>query len=399
MKNNIKAILFASLIVALILPFSAMSLADAAPNENASDKAKTNMIDKPKMSTLQKEHIAKITQHAKEQQALLNEGSELKGKYQKDNKSVTAEELETLQAITDRLAEIRAEVGVINAESVALHAISPEELKTLVNAQKQLQASDIPVGSNGVDNMAGALVIQFPTQAEADKNAQALEELLDVPFYTEIGIEENYACATRSSDCDPLQGGIQIATETSTPGVFGDCSYSIPAVRNVFWWTETGFVTAGHCFESSSGWDVTQPFGGSGKIGDLTKRVYDHNGECDCAFVEKSGSESTLFGYWNGHQLYTKGDPSVGSYVWVLGHNSADWGYVSSNTWTSSVGGVDILNTLKLNYAATGNGDSGGIVYDFTTNSVYNGLIKSGVGSSYTVAIPWTHIDNGLDLQ
>ncbi len=40
-KNNFKVILFASLIAALILPFSAMSLADAA-NENASDKAKEN---------------------------------------------------------------------------------------------------------------------------------------------------------------------------------------------------------------------------------------------------------------------------------------------------------------------------------------------------------------------
>ena len=39
-KNNTKAILFASLIAALILPFSAMSLADAAPNENVNKKAK-----------------------------------------------------------------------------------------------------------------------------------------------------------------------------------------------------------------------------------------------------------------------------------------------------------------------------------------------------------------------
>jgi len=388
-----KTILFASLLVALILPFSAMNFADAT-NENV----KTNQVDKPAMTTLQNEHIAKITQYTEEQQDLLNEGSELKGKYQKDSKSVTAEELDTLQAISDRLAEIRVEAAVINAESIALHAISPEELKTLVDAQKKLQASDIPVGSNGVDNMAGALAIQFPTQAEADKNTEALEELLDVPFYTEIGIEQNYACSTKESDCDPLQGGIQIAIETSTSGIFGDCSYSIPAVRNVYWWTETGFVTAGHCFESSSGWDVMQPFGGSGKIGDLTKRVYDDNGECDCAFVKKSGSESTLFGYWDGNQLYTKGDPSVGSYVWAIGHDSADWGYVSSNTWTSTVSGIDIKNTLKLEYANTEGGDSGGIVFDYTTNSVYNGLIKGGT-STYTVAIPWSHIDAGLDLQ
>ena len=39
MNNKIKTILFASLITAMILPFSGM-MADAAPNENASDKAK-----------------------------------------------------------------------------------------------------------------------------------------------------------------------------------------------------------------------------------------------------------------------------------------------------------------------------------------------------------------------
>jgi len=39
-KNNIKAVLFASLIVAMVLPFSAMNLAEAATHENANDIAK-----------------------------------------------------------------------------------------------------------------------------------------------------------------------------------------------------------------------------------------------------------------------------------------------------------------------------------------------------------------------
>ena len=38
--KNTKTILFASLIAAMILPFSGMMMAEAAPNENASDKAK-----------------------------------------------------------------------------------------------------------------------------------------------------------------------------------------------------------------------------------------------------------------------------------------------------------------------------------------------------------------------
>ena len=38
--KNAKTILFAALIAAMILPFSGMMMAEAAPNENASDKAK-----------------------------------------------------------------------------------------------------------------------------------------------------------------------------------------------------------------------------------------------------------------------------------------------------------------------------------------------------------------------
>ena len=38
--KNAKTMLFAGLIAAMILPFSGMMMADAAPSENASDKAK-----------------------------------------------------------------------------------------------------------------------------------------------------------------------------------------------------------------------------------------------------------------------------------------------------------------------------------------------------------------------
>jgi len=46
MNNKIKTTLFASLLVAMILPFSVMSMADASPNENANDKAKQNDYNK-----------------------------------------------------------------------------------------------------------------------------------------------------------------------------------------------------------------------------------------------------------------------------------------------------------------------------------------------------------------
>lgn len=46
--KTIKTILFASLLVAMILPFSAMEFAEAAPNDKANDKAKAKANDKGK---------------------------------------------------------------------------------------------------------------------------------------------------------------------------------------------------------------------------------------------------------------------------------------------------------------------------------------------------------------
>jgi len=54
--KNAKIVLFASLMVAMILPFSGMMMAEAAPNENANDKAK-----EPNPPTLEemKKHLKK----------------------------------------------------------------------------------------------------------------------------------------------------------------------------------------------------------------------------------------------------------------------------------------------------------------------------------------------------
>ena len=55
--KNAKTILFAGLIAAMILPFSGMMMAEAAPNENANDKAKENTIKKYRVDVLSSEII------------------------------------------------------------------------------------------------------------------------------------------------------------------------------------------------------------------------------------------------------------------------------------------------------------------------------------------------------
>ncbi len=75
--KTIKVILFTSLIAAMILPFSVMTMAEAAPNENANDKAKDKKFKEPKPMTM--EEMKNDKQKPKER----HEPSHEKGEYPK----------------------------------------------------------------------------------------------------------------------------------------------------------------------------------------------------------------------------------------------------------------------------------------------------------------------------
>ena len=47
-------------------------------------------------------------------------------------------------------------------------------------------------------------------------------------------------------------GGIEIGTQKSSND-WTTCSISVPMYRNVWYWTEEGFVTAAHCFNNNIG--------------------------------------------------------------------------------------------------------------------------------------------------
>ena len=204
-------------------------------------------------------------------------------------------------------------------------------------------------------------------------------------------------------------GGIGIQTQYSSASdtQFGNCSYSIPAVRNVFWWTETGFVTAGHCFHPTfhSGNDVWQPTRHSGKIGDLTAYKYEtRDGECDCAFVKSTGSKSAWFGAYDGanrfQQLAGKTDPLLNSYVILVGQSTGiNLGKVVHLSHESNRENHVVENTVRIDWHSVERGDSGGIVYDWLTESQYNGLISAHTSGGDSVAIPWSHVKAGLNLR
>lgn len=126
--------------------------------------------------------------------------------------------------------------------------------------------------------------------------------------------------------------------------------------------------------------------------------------QCDCAFVQKSGSETANFGAYDGSNaiefLTNESDPLLNSYVILVGRTTEiNLGKVVQLDWESVRTGHTVQNTLRIDLHQVQGGDSGGIVYDWLTESQYNGLISAFTSDGDSVAIPWSHVKAGLDLQ
>lgn len=391
--------------VAMILPFSVMEFAEANPPNM------TKKIQKPVQSELQKETKIKVKALVLERLALMAEGQPLKEKYQENGlQSLTDIEKNRLEQIHERLNEITTESKNINTESRKQYVSTPEQKRNLNAGHRLVTDSSIPFTGLGIDFRVKALNIMFPTQEIADQYIPQLDEILNVSYYIEIGKWVDYNCAEQNSHCDPLIGGIEIDAEYSNKngGVeteeWGPCSISVPIIRNVMWWTEEGFVTAAHCFayvtnisNNGLGNHVKQPVENGSIVGEVT--AIQNSGECDCAFVATNGERDSFFGYWSGYQqtneLISKSDPTQGDYVVMIGKTSGiRIGEVIATNETAN--GIENLHVIGSSMAG---GDSGGIVIDFATFSSYQGLVKGGEPFGNTVIVPWSHIDNALNLQ
>lgn len=304
--KNIRIALFGALIVAIILPFSGIGFATDGATTGAT------LIEKPVETQAERDEYQNVLSLVNEIQELKTNNSDLLTAIESASiDSLSAEDRDRLEQINSRLNEIKAEIGTINAQSRELYASTPEVKNQILDAKQTIKESEIPYHGLGTDFKNGALVIGFQSQEIADQHIPTINTIIGVPYYLEIGVQDEFlSCTTRSSNCDPLVGGIKISTQNSATGDT-TCTYSIPVVRNVWWWTETGFVTAAHCFKGVNGYDTWQPLPTNSKIGDVTKIVW--GGECDCAFSKKTGSESTTFGVWTGststNPFTSKSDP------------------------------------------------------------------------------------------
>ncbi|MCE2507119.1 MAG: hypothetical protein J4F36_11785 [Nitrosopumilaceae archaeon] len=181
-----------------------------------------------------------------------------------------------------------------------------------------------------------------------------------------------------------MLGGVQITTDfTSTTN--SECSYSTAADRDVWWWTDYGFLTAAHCFENNaSGNNVQQPNAASGKIGDLNIWEWDTtSADCDCAFVKKSGSEMHWKAAYEGaNDSLTFGgfaDPAVNDSVVIVGNNGGiHSATVDALDWSGDLDSVDatpithsMVDMIRMDDWGAHDGDSGGTVHADGTDPDY----------------------------
>ena len=310
-KNNIKVILFASLIVAMVLPYSVMNMADAVSNENADEKAK---------KITGKTHIK-----------------------------------DTLERAPDTLTEEKR--MLIRGHIDTLSAIMSETLAD----------GTIPMVGVGTDFKEESLKVKLLREGLTEEKIKLYVERIreivgndiDITILpSEIG---TFTACSQSGDCEPLQGGTKITVESGL-----SCSMGFKASYD----GKTGFITAGHCNSGNiggTGEDVGNPSASAGdKLGVVHANDFENNSWCDCIFVDATESISdkvysgidvsgTLFPVVD-DLLKWEGYGSSGGSTDIVDTYESFTALLEGNYYTIQ-GAVEVEDTFS-------SGDSGGTVYE-----------------------------------
>ena len=389
-----KTVLFAALLSAIIIPASVMAL-DQKP---LTPEAEISMIQA---------HVDELysatTQLADKQTELDNLNKSETASVQEIN--TTKEQIAELEKIMDNKTTIL--VG-IQEDLYERHTIEPALKAQLDEAEERAKILrtelDIPFVAIGTSSAEKALNLRIDVNAltsEKDEDyytALLEKEFGDLPMlisFVEMGTEDS--CTSYSGqNCDPIVGGIQMEAVGH-----GYCTIGIPVTRD----SVEGYITSGHCVTLGSGTtdDVYQHTETAGtKVGDATVRIYD--ADCDCAFIDHSGSEDTQEKIWYSSNYYISVTSYVdrvadGTLVIMTGATSGpksaviddgtDTWYFNSITW-------DVASTTT---DVTSRGD-GGAPWTSLAKSTFYGMHKGSDGSA-SYFIPWENVadaTNGLDL-
>jgi len=419
--STTKTILFAGLIMTLMIPVTGINVADAVG------------------SNPQKPNIGKVSDGTYDEKLAFEIASELitlyeekmQGKQELENALTKINTPSELKQIEDKISQIQNDINIITQEydeiqneNMKLYYIEPSLYDRYVTAkdvlvntiQKQYwegksfeeAKNTFPLVGAGINHKEKSVEISLSKDIENSSEKfeyiSVIDKLMpeDIPWFITY---EDYptptSCASRTSPCDPLIGGIDIHVGLNL--LDGSCTLGIEAVRNGL----DGFITAGHCADGKAfGTSVYQPTLGT-DVGSLQIENFFHNSSCDCAFVaDRPGNpimDNAIF--QSGTSTYTpvtatSSGGQAGQMVKKSGVVTGNTlGTVTSTSVSKTYGGNTITNLVKTTLYADC-GDSGSPVTNGLGTSFYGILVAKdglcGVTTNVAYHSPYEQITSQI---
>ena len=281
-SKYIKTTMFAFLIAAMVPSFFVMGGVDAATPINVNEQteesiSKNSFIDavqqvhdiRSEKLTLQQENLnEEISMEDKTMNeraiaaldAQISEKMEILNDYEEQRKALYYIEPAREQYILSIVSELRDEVSIF-AELVGMHSYG-------VNINYLEKGITISTSDASYNGILREIIDKYPQ---------------DVKINITHGMAADYSCGSRTSDCDPIVGGIQ---SQSNSGI-GPCTLGLPVMRGK---NTAGFITAGHCLNDDD--QLHQPNNGwFNQIGNNADSRYEST--CDCAYAVKTTDTSS----------------------------------------------------------------------------------------------------------
>ncbi len=332
---------------------------------------------------------------------LLAEKSALKAQAKKANEIVlTSPGSDIIMAdapqVYTRIQEINEEIIRVAQEQRDMMDITPEEQTKLDAALlKIVEIKWLPLVYIAVDQTDKVLDIKLHQLHKYSDPVlrQYLKTVIDIPFVLSYGPYATFdLCATNTSDCDPIIGGIEFHTEK------GNCTIGLPVKMNHPDGVKTGFITAGHCV--NEGDSFQQPSNGTTNDGFVIKKLA--RSFCDCAFVETNSTDfrQKVFTPDGEYTITNRADPQIKDKVRMEGKTSGERSgkVVNTDAWLLVIGEYYFDHVIEIDTFASQKGDSGAPIIDASDTKTFHGTV-SAHGWGHTFAIKWSNIQNQLDIQ
>lgn len=365
-SKTIKTVLFAGLLAAMILPFSAMDVAEAQTDKK-----------NPKDKTLER------IQEKNDRELILKKTNELDAEENDLKEKIKSEKNESeKQKINKRLNEIKSELDKIDKKNHEKD-IPQAQMEKLISQQdafeEKLIDSDVIefVTSVGIDITSKEIQVGINQDIVSSDNIDTivsdLEKIMPKNAKWHVVYSDTVELLSCNQDeCDPIIGGNKIRN------IDGDkCSYGFQAKKGSVW----GWITAGHCVDGLVGslvkdhsYDI---------IGAVNAENFYWGTYCDCAWITDNTSNPVDNKVYLGSQYtITKTTPASGQQndrIYKSGQQGGvDSGYVSAlHVTVIDFGAGYYVRDLVRSNAAMDHGDSGGTIVEYYDKHDLYGIVAA----------------------